>query len=132
MNFKVIILITIFNLLNLSLLSQDKYKNESFELIWGTSSRSPGSLLEILPKQDQSFYSLRWSGGRAFGTYRIVDHEYLLQTNQSRIKQVAAAGIANFETAHYIGEQLYIFLSDKVDGALVLFAQPYTDDLKID
>jgi hypothetical protein len=132
MDFKVIILIISFNLLNLSLLSQDKYKNESFELIWGTSSKSPGSLLEILPKQDQSFYSLRWSGGRAFGTYRIVDHEYLLQTNQSRIKQVAAAGIANFETAHYIGKQLYIFLSDKVDGALVLFAQPYTDDLKID
>ena len=55
MKFKVIILILFFNLLNLSLLCQDKYKNESFELIWGTSSKSPGSLLEILPKQDQSF-----------------------------------------------------------------------------
>lgn len=119
-------------MLNNSMLSQNIYENNSFELAWGEMTKSPGSLVEILPKQDKSFYSLRWSGGRAFGTYRIVDHNNLLQTNQSRIKQVAAAGIANFETAHYIDNQLYIFLSDKVDGSLVLFAQPYSQDLKPD
>ena len=107
---KVIISFIIYNILSFSILSQKEYSN-NFNLEWGTLERSPGSLLEILPQNNNDFYSLRWSGGRAFGTYRIVDHQNLQQANQGRIKQVAQSGIANFETAYYIGDRIYVFLS---------------------
>lgn len=129
---KAIISFIIFNMLYFNILSQSDYSNNSFDLEWGTLERSPGSLLEILPQNNADFYSLRWSGGRAFGTYRIVEHENLQQVNQGRIKQVAQSGIANFETAYYVGERLYVFLSDKVNGELVLYAQPYSQDLTPD
>ena len=129
MLYKVIISFIVFNTLLISVLSQNEYSNNNFDLQWGTLERSPGSLLEILPQNNTNFYSLRWSGGRTFGTYRIVEHQNLQQENQGRIKQVAQSGIANFETAFYVGERLYIFLSDKVNGELVLYAQPYTQEL---
>lgn len=129
MRYKYILLIILFKILINSALSQEIKIKESFDLEWGSLSRSPGSLLEILPKSENSFYSLRWSGGRAFGTFRIVNHENLETLNQARIKQVAESGIANFETAYYIGTQLFVFLSDKVDGSLVVYAQPYSEDL---
>lgn len=125
---KVIISFIIYNILSFSILSQKEYSN-NFNLEWGTLERSPGSLLEILPQNNNDFYSLRWSGGRAFGTYRIVDHQNLQQANQGRIKQVAQSGIANFETAYYIGDRIYVFLSDKVNGELVLYVQPYSKEL---
>ena len=104
-------------------------KSQNFDLSWGNLERSPGSLLEILPKQASDFYSLRWSGGRSFGTYRVIDHENLQLKNQSRIKQVAQTGIANFETAAYLNNQLYVFLSDKADGNMLLYAQPYDEEM---
>ena len=125
---KVIISFIVYNILSFSILSQKEYSN-NFNLEWGTLERSPGSLLEILPQNNNDFYSLRWSGGRAFGTYRIVDHQNLQQANQGRIKQVAQSGIANFETAYYIGDRIYVFLSDKVNGELVLYVQPYSKEL---
>lgn len=104
---------------------------QNFNLSWGELERSPGSLLEILPRNNSDFYSLRWSGGRALGTYRIVDHENLSIVTQTRIKQVAQSGIANFETAIFLNNQLYIFLSDKSDGYMMLYAQPYDRELNI-
>jgi len=105
--------------------------SQYFELSWGEMERSPGSLLEILPRSNSDFYSLRWSGGRALGTYRIVDHENLASVNQTRIKQVAQSGIANFETAVYLNNELFVFLSDKADGYMMLYAQPYDSELNI-
>lgn len=131
MLYKVIISFFVFNILYFNVLSQVEFNN-NFDLEWGTLERSPGSLLEILPQNNADFYSLRWSGGRAFGTYRIVEHQNLQQVNQGRIKQVAQSGIANFETAYYVGERLYVFLSDKVNGELVLYAQPYSQELTPD
>ncbi len=102
---------------------------QDFTLSWGEMERSPGSLLEILPRNSSDFYTLRWSGGRTLGTYRIVNHEDLSVVGQNRIKQVAQSGIANFETAAYINDQLYVFLSDKANGEMLLYAQAYDDEL---
>ena len=102
---------------------------KDFDLFWGQLERSPGTLLEILPKNNTDFYSLRWSGGRTIGTYRVVNHENLQLRSQARIKQVAQTGIANFETAALFDEQLYVFLSDKADGQMLLYAQPYDDEM---
>ncbi len=104
---------------------------QDFDLTWGELERSPGSLLEILPKKNADFYSLRWSGGRTLGTYRVVNHENLQLRNQSRIKQVAQTGIANFETAELFHDQLYVFLSDKANGEMLLYAQPYDEEMNI-
>ena len=104
-------------------------KGQNFDLSWGNLERSPGSLLEILPQQNADFYSLRWSGGRSFGTYRVIDHENLQLKSQTRIKPVAQTGIANFETAAYLNNQLYVFLSDKADGDMLLYAQAYDDEM---
>ena len=127
--YKVILLLIFIKVLSFSSLTQNTWAENKFELEWGALTRSPGSLLDILPKQGQEFYTLRWSGGRAFGTYRITNHEKLALVNQQRVKQVAASGIANFETALYIGEQLYVFLSDKTNGQLVLYVQPFSAGL---
>ena len=125
MYYKAILLLIYIKVLIFSSLSQNTWTENKFELEWGALTRSPGALLEILPKQEQDFYSLRWSGGRIFGTYRITDHERLALVQQQRVKQVAGSGIANFETALYIGDRLYVFLSDKVNGQLVLYLQPF-------
>ena len=69
---------------------------QDFSLSWGNLERSPGALLQILPRNTSDFYSLRWSGGRTLGTYRVVNHENLSLKSQARIKQVAQTGIANF------------------------------------
>ena len=108
-----------------------KSNKQDFDLTWGQLERSPGSLLDILPRKNLDFYSLRWSGGRTIGTYRVVNHENLQLKNQARIKQVAQTGIANFETAKLLNDQLYIFLSDKANGEMLLYAQPYGDELNI-
>ena len=105
--------------------------NQNFDLYWGDLERSPGSLLDILPRKNSDFYTLRWSGGRAIGTYRITNHEDFSLKDQARIKQVAQTGIANFETAKLIEDQLYVFLSDKANGEMLLYAQPYDEEMNI-
>ena len=104
---------------------------QDFSLSWGNLERSPGALLQILPRNTSDFYSLRWSGGRTLGTYRVVNHENLSLKSQARIKQVAQTGIANFETAIYLNNKLYVFLSDKADGEMLLYSQTYDDDMQI-
>ena len=108
-----------------------KSNEENFDLYWGELERSSGSLLDILPRKSTSFYTLRWSGGRAIGTYRITNHEDFRLKDQARIKQVAQTGIANFETAKLIEDQLYVFLSDKANGEMLLYAQPYDEEMNI-
>jgi hypothetical protein len=85
---------------------------QEFPIAWGVLERSNGSLIEILPRTNTDFYTLRWSGGRTFGSYRISNHENLSLIQNQRIKLVAENGIANFENAYYFGEKLYVFLSD--------------------
>lgn len=105
------------------------FAQKDFPIFWGELERSQGSLLEILPKNSTDFYSLRYTGG-SFGTYRISENENLAFIRQKRIKLVAETGIANFETAYYFGNQLIVFLSDRSNGMITLFMQPYNDNLE--
>ena len=105
------------------------FSQKEFPIFWGELERSQGSLLEILPKNSNDFYSLRYTGS-SFGTYRISENENLSFLQQKRIKLVAETGIANFETAYYFGNQLIVFLSDKSDGLMTLYMQPYDDNLQ--
>lgn len=119
---KVIIICLIVSI-NFSVLSQD------FPISWGNLEKSPGSLIEVLPKNKTDFYSLRWSGGRTFGCYRIAEHENLTLIQNKKIKQITETGIANFETAYYFGNQLFVFLSDKNNGEMSLYFQIYDSEL---
>ncbi len=105
------------------------FAQRDFPIFWGELERSQGSLLEILPKNSTDFYSLRYTGS-SFGTYRISENENLSFLQQKRIKLVAETGIANFETAYYFGNQLIVFLSDKSNGMMTLYMQPYDDNLE--
>jgi hypothetical protein len=103
---------------------------QEFPIYWGDLERSNGSLIEILPRTNTDFYTLRWSGGRTFGSYRIANHENLSFIQSNRIKQVAENGIANFENAYYFGNKLYVFLSDRKGSEMSLFYQIYDSELK--
>lgn len=105
-------------------------KAQEFPISWGALERSNGSLIEILPRTNTDFYTLRWSGGRTFGSYRISNHENLSFIQNQRIKQVAENGLANFENAYYFGDKLYVFLSDRSNGEMALYFQIYDSELK--
>ena len=117
-------------LLSLFLLTNSLIISQEFPISWGNLERSNGSLIEILPRTNTDFYTLRWSGGRTFGSYRIANHENLSFIQTQRIKQVAENGIANFENAYYFGGKLYVFLSDKKSGEMALYYQIYDSELK--
>lgn len=103
--------------------------SQEFPISWGSLERSNGSLVEILPRSDADFYTLRYSGGRTFGSYRISNHENLSFIQNQRIKQVAENGMANFENAYYFGDKLCVFLSDRSNGEMSLYYQVYDSEL---
>jgi len=117
-------------LLSLILFLSQPFSAQDFPISWGTLERSNGSLIEILPRTNTDFYTLRWSGGRTFGSYRISNHENLSFIQNQRIKQVAENGFANFENAYYFGDKMYVFLSDKSNGEMALYYQIYDSELK--
>jgi len=103
---------------------------QEYPITWGEMERTPGGLLEILPKNNMNFFSLRWSGGSSFGAYRIVEHENLTMLQQKRIKPIVETGIANFETAFYFGKKLLLFMSDKSSGNMSLYLQELDEGLE--
>jgi hypothetical protein len=105
--------------------------SQEFPVSWGGLERNSSSLIEILPRSNSDFYTLRWSGGRTFGSYRITNHENLTFIQKKRIKQVADHGIANFENAVYFGDKLLIFLSDRNNGQMSLYSQVYDPQLEL-
>ena len=117
---KVIISAILF-MLSLPLFSQD------FPIEWGPILKSSGALLDIIPKNNTSFYSLRWTGG--LGGFRMVEHNNLVETQQARIKPVIESGYAEIESTHYHAGKLLVFLSDRANGAMGLYSQELGYDL---
>jgi len=105
------------------------WAQRDYPILWGDEGRSSGSLIEILPKSNVDFYTLRWQGSSTFGNYRIAEHENLSFIQQKRIKTVAQNGLANFETAFYFGNKLLVFLSDRNNNEMSLYVQSYDEML---
>ncbi len=59
---------------------------QEFPVEWGPPIKSSGYLIDILPKENSSFYTLRWSG--VLGNYRIIEHYNMMEANLERIKPV--------------------------------------------
>ena len=110
------------------LLIVTKLFSQDFPIQWGPILKSSGYLLDIIPKNNTSFYSLRWSGG-GLGSYRIVEHDNLEEVQKARIKPVINSSYATIESAHYHGGKLVVFLSDKANGMMGLYCQELGPDL---
>ena len=100
---------------------------QEFPVEWGPPIKSSGYLIDILPKENSSFYTLRWSG--LLGNYRIIEHYNMMEVNQERIKPVIESGIATIESTLYHGGKLIVFLSDKANGTMALYSQELGEDL---
>ena len=104
---------------------------QSYDIEWGEVERSPGSLLKIIPKDLNSFYTIRWTGGNNFGQYKLTLHDFLQKINEKRIKPLTENGIGNFEVAYIIGDQVVAFISDKTGQNCELYAQYYNPELQL-
>ena len=97
---------------------------------WGPLERGNGSLLSIIPKNEGNFYSLRWLGGRSFGSYYIDEYENLSKFESSKIKQTVENGMATLEYGAIVNNNPILFLSDKTGKNLCLFFQRLGSNLK--
>lgn len=100
------------------------------DIRWGELERRHGSLLYLLPGEQNQFYALRWSGSRLFGHYSVTKHSDLNLVNSAKIRLVADRSIANFEGASVINEQFVVFLSDKRDKKNFFYMQMFDENLE--
>lgn len=98
-------------------------------IVWSSLTRSPGSVLKVIPKDSNTFYTLRWSGGNTFGSYKFTLHDFFEKISEKRIKPTTGVGIGNFETAFYADNLLYSFISDKTGIESELYVQIYSEEL---
>lgn len=104
---------------------------QNFPITWGPLERSNGLLLDILPKKQLDFTTLRWTGGASFGTYRLVSYENLSVFNQEKLKLVTETGLCNFVDAFSFGNGTAVFLSDRMKSNMMLYVQYYDEDFNV-
>jgi hypothetical protein len=97
---------------------------------WGEAKGSPGSLMEILPFHGKDFYTLRWQGGNAFGSYYLARFDDLKETKSKRISIAVNQNIADFEEALIVNDQPVTILTNIKNGKEQVFLQPYDYELK--
>jgi hypothetical protein len=104
---------------------------QNFPITWGPLERSNGMLLDILPKKQLDFNTLRWTGGNSFGTYRFVSYDNLTTFNQQKLKLVTETGLCNFVDAFSFGKGTAVFLSDRMKSNMMLYIQFYNEELSV-
>lgn len=100
-----------------------------YDVQWGNLEKGMGRLLSLMPKSGKEFYTLRWTGGVLLGSYKVSKHENFKITATGRIEMKANEGMANFEGARVIGERLFVFLSDRLEGKNHFYMQEYGKDI---
>lgn len=103
---------------------------QSYNVEWSETATKQGSLIYILPKSDNEFYALRWTGGSLFGYYKVSLHRDLQLVASGKLRLYAEQSIATFEAAKVVGGKLVVFLSDKKDGQKILFMQVYDENVE--
>jgi len=104
---------------------------QNFPITWGPLERSNGLLMDILPKKQLDFNTLRWTGGSSFGTYRFVSYENLTALNQQKLKLVTETGLCNYVDAFSFGNGTAVFLSDRMKSNMMLYLQYYDENLSV-
>jgi hypothetical protein len=87
--------------------------------------------MDILPKKQLDFNTLRWTGGSSFGTYRFVSYENLTALNQQKLKLVTETGLCNYVDAFSFGNGTAVFLSDRMKSNMMLYLQYYDENLSV-
>ena len=111
------------------LFSVCKIYSQDLPIIWGEFQKTTGNLVEIIPKNNLSYVTLRWSGGNTFGSYKFENYENLSFLEQKKVKLNTLSGIGTFETAYFFGGKTCVFLSDYANSNMMLFIQKYDDYL---
>lgn len=97
---------------------------------WSELNMRKGYVVNVLPHDSTTFFTLRWSGGQVFGHYQIAKHVGFKTVATIRIKLQVEQRIANFQGLKMIDGELYIFLSDRFDGKNNLYIKRVDHDLK--
>ncbi|MFZ9028261.1 MAG: hypothetical protein ACO2Z9_04555 [Crocinitomicaceae bacterium] len=103
---------------------------QDLEVNWGELERKQGSLIRILPSENDEFYALRWTGGSLLGHYKVSRHVGKEMVASGKLLLYAENSIATYEGVRVIGDKLIVFLSDKKDGEKILFMQVYNKEIK--
>lgn len=117
--------------LGLALLLTGTTFSQDYNIKWGNLAKRSGRLQSILPIDGSDFYTLRWAGGGLTGSYRLSRHDNLTLTATGKLVMQAEGSMANFEDAVYMGDKLFVFLSDRKDGKNTIFMQEYNRDLTL-
>lgn len=122
----------ILNLLFLLILFDVCQAQTSFDITWSELEITNGKLVQLIPAGSNEYYTLRWSGGRIAGTYKISKYKNLQLERSEKIKLVVNKSYANFEGVRVVNGRFAVFLSDKWDGQDNFYIQYYNNELKPD
>lgn len=102
----------------------------SFQIDWSELEITNGRLIQTLPTNSGEYYTLRWTGGRIAGSYKVSKYKGLELKNSGNIKLVVNKSYANFEGVRVVNGKFAVFLSDKWDGQDNFYIQFYDNELK--
>lgn len=96
---------------------------------WGSLQKTNSLLIDMIPKGDAAFFTLRISGGGIFSSYRMEQYDNLQLIKNVRIKTNTASGMGNLECLTFFGGKLRMLISDGDRENKVLYMQEYGDDM---
>lgn len=97
---------------------------------WSELEKSPGRLLQLLPKDANDFFALRRTGIGLFGSLQVSSHKNLETQAKEKLVLRANGSPANFEGSNVIGDHFVVFMSDKQEGKNAFFMQEYDRSLE--
>lgn len=98
---------------------------------WSELEKSPGRLLQLLPKDANDFFALRMTGIGLFGSLQVSSHKNLETQAKEKIVLRANGSPATFEGSNVIGDHFVVFMSDKQEGKNTFFMQEYSRNLEL-
>ena len=90
---------------------------------WGSLQKTNSLLIDMIPKGDAAFFTLRVSGGGIFSSYRMEQYDNLQLIKNVRIKTNTASGMGNLECLTFFGGKLRMLISDGDRENKVLYMQ---------
>lgn len=119
--------LTIFIFVVLSLFS---FGQAFSQIEWGPLEKMKGYTSKLLPTSNENFYTLIHQGG-SFGSFYLSRYDGFQLIATKRIKPVVNQSAAVIQEVFIIGNQPYVFLSDRIKDKEVLYAQAFDEKCEI-
>ena len=103
--------------------------SQPFDIEWGELERQNGRLRDVMARNSEDFFALRWSGGLLLGKLKATHHENLKMTANEALQLKAQGSMASYEGSAIVGNRFVVFLSDKKHGENKFFMTEYNDDV---